>query len=382
MPKEINMAINVNTNVSAMTAQRYLNTAAEGTQKSMERLSSGYKINSAKDDAAGLQISNRLTSQSRGLDMAVKNANDGISIAQTAEGAMNETTNILQRMRDLSLQSANGSNSKSERVAIQEEVTALNDELNRIAETTSFGGNRLLNGTYGTQSFQIGADSGEAVMLSMGNLRSDTAEMGGKSYGSTVSADADWAVGAGANLTMSYTNKQGDAVSLDITAKEGDDIEQLATYINGQSEDVKASVGDDGKLQLYASTQKVTGDVTFGGSLASDLSIGAGQDVTVKDIDVTSVAGAQEAVAVLDGALKSVDSQRAELGAFQNRFNHAINNLSNINENVNASNSRIKDTDYAKETTAMTKNQILQQASTSILAQAKQSPSAALSLLG
>jgi flagellin len=382
MPKEINMAINVNTNVSAMTAQRYLNTAAEGTQKSMERLSSGYKINSAKDDAAGLQISNRLTSQSRGLDMAVKNANDGISIAQTAEGAMNETTNILQRMRDLSLQSSNGSNSKSERVAIQEEVTALNDELNRIAETTSFGGNRLLNGTYGTQSFQIGADSGEAVMLSMGNLRSDTAEMGGKSYGSTVSADADWAVGTGANLTMSYTNKQGDAVSLDITAKEGDDIEQLATYINGQSEDVKASVGDDGKLQLYASTQKVTGDVTFGGSLASDLSIGAGQDVTVKDIDVTSVAGAQEAVAVLDGALKSVDSQRAELGAFQNRFNHAINNLSNINENVNASNSRIKDTDYAKETTSMTKNQILQQASTSILAQAKQSPSAALSLLG
>ncbi len=376
------MAINVNTNVSAMTAQRYLNTAAEGTQKSMERLSSGYKINSAKDDAAGLQISNRLTSQSRGLDMAVKNANDGISIAQTAEGAMNETTNILQRMRDLSLQSANGSNSKSERVAIQEEVTALNDELNRIAETTSFGGNRLLNGTYGTQSFQIGADSGEAVMLTMGNLRSDTTEMGGKSYGSTVSADADWAVGAGANLTMSYTDKQGDAQTLDIQAKEGDDIEQLATYINGQSEDVKASVGDDGKLQLYASTQKVTGDVTFGGSLATDLSIGAGQDVTVKDIDVTSVAGAQEAVAILDGALKGVDSQRAELGAFQNRFNHAINNLSNINENVNASNSRIKDTDYAKETTAMTKNQILQQASTSILAQAKQSPSAALSLLG
>ncbi len=131
------MAINVNTNVSAMTAQRYLNGAADGMQKSMERLSSGYKINSARDDAAGLQISNRLTSQSRGLDMAVKNANDGISIAQTAEGAMNETTNILQRMRDLALQSSNGSNSSSERRAIQEEVSALNDELNRIAETTS-----------------------------------------------------------------------------------------------------------------------------------------------------------------------------------------------------------------------------------------------------
>ncbi|MGF1749507.1 MULTISPECIES: flagellin [Vibrio] len=376
------MAINVNTNVSAMTAQRYLNTAAENTTKSMERLSSGYKINSAKDDAAGLQISNRLNAQSRGLDMAVKNANDGISIAQTAEGAMDESTNILQRMRDLSLQSANGSNSKSERVAIQEEVTALNDELNRIAETTSFGGNRLLNGTYGTQSFQIGADSGEAVMLSMSSMRSDTAAMGGKSYASEEGKDASWRVDAGADLTMKYTNKQGEEVELSISAKQGDDIEQLATYINGQSSDVKASVSEDGKMQLFAATQKVVGEVEFGGSLASDLTIGDAKDVTVKDIDVTSVGGAQEAVAIIDGALKNVDSERASLGAFQNRFDHAINNLSNINENVNASNSRIKDTDYAKETTAMTKNQILQQASTSILAQAKQSPSAALSLLG
>ena len=376
------MAINVSTNVSAMTAQRYLNNAAEGTQKSMERLSSGYKINSAKDDAAGLQISNRLTSQSRGLDMAVKNANDGISIAQTAEGAMNESTNILQRMRDLSLQSANGSNSKSERVAIQEEVSALNTELNRIAETTSFGGNKLLNGTYGSQSFQIGADSGEAVMLSMGNMRTDTQEMGGKSYGVTEGKDASWRVGAGADLTIKYNDKFGEAQELSISAKEGNDIEELATYINGQSQDVKASVGEGGKLQLFASSQKVEGDVEFGGSLASELGIGAGKDVTVDDIDVTSVAGANEAVSIIDGALKSVDSQRASLGAFQNRFDHAISNLDNINENVNASKSRIKDTDYAKETTAMTKSQILQQASTSILAQAKQSPSAALSLLG
>ncbi|MCG9632989.1 MULTISPECIES: flagellin [Vibrio] len=376
------MAINVNTNVSAMTAQRYLNGAAEGTQKSMERLSSGYKINSAKDDAAGLQISNRLTSQSRGLDMAVKNANDGISIAQTAEGAMNESTNILQRMRDLSLQSANGSNSKAERVAIQEEVTALNDELNRIAETTSFGGNKLLNGTYGSQSFQIGADSGEAVMLSMGNMRTDTQDMGGKSYTVEEGKDSSWTVAAGSDLTMKYKDKFGEEQEVNISAKAGNDIEELATYINGQSEDVKASVGEGGKLQLFASSQKVQGDVEFGGSLAGDLGIGSGKEVTVNDIDVTSVAGANEAVSIIDGALKSVDSQRASLGAFQNRFDHAISNLDNINENVNASKSRIKDTDYAKETTAMTKSQILQQASTSILAQAKQSPSAALSLLG
>ncbi|MFH4867060.1 flagellin [Vibrio diabolicus] len=376
------MAINVNTNVSAMTAQRYLNQAADGQQKSMERLSSGYKINSAKDDAAGLQISNRLNAQSRGLDMAVKNANDGISIAQVAEGAMNESTNILQRMRDLSLQSANGSNSKAERVAIQEEVTALNDELNRIAETTSFGGNKLLNGTYGTQSFQIGADSGEAVMLSMGSLRSDTSAMGGKSYAAEEGKDASWTVGEKTEFKMNYTNKQGEEKELSISAKQGDDIEQLATYINGQNDDVKASVGEDGKLQVFASSQKVQGDVEFSGNLADEIGFGGPKDVTVKDIDVTTVAGSQEAVAVIDGALKSVDSQRASLGAFQNRFNHAISNLDNINENVNASNSRIKDTDYAKETTAMTKSQILQQASTSILAQAKQSPSAALSLLG
>ncbi|UPQ87258.1 flagellin [Vibrio sinaloensis] len=377
------MAINVNTNVSAMTAQRYLNGATDGMQKSMERLSSGYKINSARDDAAGLQISNRLNSQSRGLDMAVKNANDGISIAQTAEGAMNETTNILQRMRDLALQSSNGSNSRSERIAIQEEVTALNDELNRIAETTSFGGNKLLNGTFGSQSFQIGASSGEAVQLSMGNMRSDTMEMGGKAYIAQEGKSPDWTVSEGTtDLTLSYTDVHGEAKELTINAKAGDDMEQLATYINGQSDDVKASVGEEGKLQLFAASNKVATEVAIGGGLGGEIGFGAAQDRTVADVDVTSVAGSQLAVSVIDGALKTVDSQRAELGAFQNRFGHAISNLDNINENVNASRSRIVDTDYAKETTAMTKSQILQQASTSVLAQAKQSPSAALSLLG
>ncbi|MDW6093516.1 flagellin [Vibrio rhizosphaerae] len=376
------MPISVNTNISGMTAQRYLNNAADSAQKSMERLSSGYRINSAKDDAAGLQISNRLTSQSRGLDMAVRNANDGISIAQTAEGAMNETTSILQRMRDLSLQSSNGSNSSSERKAIQEEVSALNDELNRIAETTSFGGNKLLNGTFGSKSFQIGADSGEAVSLTMGNMRTDTKDMGGRAYVAQEGKAPDWTVSNATDLTLSYTNKEGEAQELTINAKTGDDLEEVATYINGQNSDIQASVGDDGKLQLFASSQKVTGDVTIGGGLGSEIGFGEGQDMNVQSVDVSTIGGSQLAVAVIDGALKSVDSQRASLGAFQNRFGHAISNLENINENVNASRSRIKDTDYAKETTQMTKSQILQQASTSVLAQAKQAPSAALSLLG
>ncbi|KHT45199.1 flagellin [Vibrio sinaloensis] len=377
------MAVNVNTNVAAMTAQRHLNAASNAQQTSMERLSSGFKINSAKDDAAGLQISNRLNVQSRGLDVAVRNANDGISMAQTAEGAMNETTNILQRMRDLSLQSANGSNSKSERVAIQEEITALNDELNRIAETTSFGGNKLLNGTFATKSFQIGADNGEAVMLTMKNMRSDNTMMGGNSYVAANGQDADWAVQSGANdLTITLTDKFGEEQNIEINAKAGDDIEELATYINGQTDFVKASVDEDGQLQLFTDNNKVEGAATFGGSLASDLDIGAAQAVTVDTIDVRSVGGAQQSVAIVDAALKFVDSHRAELGAFQNRFNHAINNLDNINENVNASKSRIKDTDFAKETTALTKSQILTQASSSVLAQAKQAPNSALGLLG
>ncbi|TMX30841.1 flagellin [Vibrio sp. Hep-1b-8] len=377
------MAVNVNTNVSAMTAQRYLNSANNAQQTSMERLSSGSKINSAKDDAAGLQISNRLNVQSRGLDVAVRNANDGISIAQTAEGAMNETTNILQRMRDLSLQSANGSNSKSERVAIQEEVTALNDELNRIAETTSFGGNKLLNGTFGTKSMQIGADNGEAVMLSLNNMRSDDSKMGGQSFQAANAKDASWTVAAGANdLTVNLTDTDGNAQTITINAKEGDDIEELATYINGQTDMVKASVNEDGQLQVFAGADKVEGAVSFSGGLAGELAMGAATNVTVDTIDVTTVGGAQESVGIIDAALKNVDSHRAELGAFQNRFNHAINNLDNINENVNASKSRIKDTDFAKETTALTKSQILSQASSSILAQAKQAPNSALSLLG
>ncbi|MCX8878366.1 flagellin [Vibrio parahaemolyticus] len=378
------MAVNVNTNVSAMTAQRYLNNANSAQQTSMERLSSGFKINSAKDDAAGLQISNRLNVQSRGLDVAVRNANDGISIAQTAEGAMNETTNILQRMRDLSLQSANGSNSKAERVAIQEEVKALNDELNRIAETTSFGGNKLLNGTHGAKSFQIGADNGEAVMLELKDMRSDNKMMGGVSYQAESGKGKDWNVAQGKNdLKISLTDSFGQEQEININAKAGDDIEELATYINGQTDLVKASVDQDGKLQIFAGNNKVEGEVSFSGGLSGELGLGDDKkNVTVDTIDVTSVGGAQESVAIIDAALKYVDSHRAELGAFQNRFNHAISNLDNINENVNASKSRIKDTDFAKETTAMTKSQILSQASSSILAQAKQAPNSALSLLG
>ncbi|MEZ9653740.1 flagellin [Vibrio splendidus] len=377
------MAITVNTNVSALVAQRNLSNANNMLNQSLERLASGSRINSAKDDAAGLQISNRLEAQMSGIDVAVRNANDGISIMQTAEGAMNETTNIMQRMRDLSLQASNGSNSQSERTAIQEEVTALNDELNRIAETTSFGGKKLLNGSFGSSSFQIGGSSGEAVQIGLKNMRTDDINMGGFSYVANGMASDTWEVKSNQNdMTMSFTDRFGQPQEIAINAKAGDDIEELATYINGQTDQVSASVNDEGQLQIYMSGEDTAGTISFSGSLSSELSMSAGYYESVDDINVTDVGGAQRAVSILDTAMKYVDSHRSELGAMQNRFDHAINNLENVHENLATSNSRIKDTDYAKETTQMLKQQILQQVSTTILAQAKQAPNLALTLLG
>ncbi|NOI99361.1 flagellin [Vibrio kanaloae] len=377
------MAITVNTNVSALVAQRNLSNANSMLNQSLERLASGSRINSAKDDAAGLQISNRLEAQMSGIDVAVRNANDGISIMQTAEGAMNETTNIMQRMRDLSLQASNGSNSQSERAAIQEEITSLNDELNRIAETTSFGGKKLLNGSFGSTSFQIGGSSGEAVQIGLKSMRTDGINMGGFSYVANGMANDSWEVKSNQNdMTMSFNDRFGQPQEITINAKTGDDIEELATYINGQTDLVSASVNDEGQLQIYMSGEDTAGTISFSGSLASELSMSAGYYESVDDINVTDVGGAQRAVSILDTAMKYVDSHRSELGAMQNRFDHAINNLENVHENLATSNSRIKDTDYAKETTQMLKQQILQQVSTTILAQAKQAPNLALTLLG
>lgn len=379
------MTINVNTNVSALTAQRYLNKSTDELTTSMERLSSGHRINSAKDDAAGLQISNRLTAQSRGLDVAMRNANDGISISQTAEGAMNESTQLLQRIRDLALQSANGTNSLSERVALNEEVMALQDELNRIAETTSFGGRRLLNGQFGEAAFQIGASSGEAILMTLTSVRADEPRMGGQLFiaDPLKAKDMNWSVPEpGNDLKFEFKTKDGEDVVVDLRAKKGDDIEELATYINGQTDKLEASV-DAGRLQIFAAGPNLQGNLTISGALAGELGLTGGPGVltTPQNIDVTTAGGAQRGVAIVDAALKYVDSQRADLGAKQNRLSHSISNLANIQENVQASNSRIRDTDFAKETTAMTKAQILQQAGTSILAQAKQLPSSAITLL-
>ena len=514
------MAISVNTNVSSLNAQRNLSKSGQSLATSMERLSSGMRINSAKDDAAGMQIANRLTSQVNGLAVAQRNANDGISMAQTAEGAMSESTSILQRMRELALQSANGSNSTEDRASLQKEVSALQTELTRIAETTSFGGQQLLDGGFGSKSFQIGANSNETINVSLSSVAADSIGSNqvdlqgaalttatGSAFGqaSQASASSTTITGVSAatytisgrdsatvNIAAGSTAKQaaaaingvtgatgvsaqarteaniqlGSAGGSTISAKDSSvsfelngekvayvstgtvdgDEQAMAEAINAKTDDhgvtatiengvlsVSNNQGEDIKLKNFdagnstmevgitpqgytedaddatkndgtaitLTSQSATADSTvISGSIqlnssetftaagsTAELAATANAVVTSKladvdSLDITSQKGSQDALAIIDNAIANIDSQRASLGAVQNRFDHTISNLANISENVSASRSRIQDTDFATETAKMTKNQILQQAGTSILSQANQLPQAALSLLG
>lgn len=322
------MALYVNTNVSALNAQRQLDRTGTDLDTSFKRLSSGLRINSAADDAAGLQISDRLQSQILGLNQGNRNANDGISLAQTAEGAMDEITSTFQRIRTLSQQAANGSNTDEDRLAIQEEIRQLSDEVNRIAADTTFGGQNLLDGSY-SASFQVGADAVQTIGFSM------------KSVGGT------------ANGQVSLTSNGGFTMS---------GIASIASAVGGK-----------GMSSLAAGISSVSSTLTE--ATVSFSSITAG------DISVSSQVNAQQVFAAMDAMIAVVDKKRAELGAVQNRFQSTIRNQANISENLSAAKSRIKDADFAAETAALTKNQILQQASQTILGQANQRPQAALSLL-
>ncbi|WP_312378220.1 flagellin N-terminal helical domain-containing protein [Pseudomonas oryzihabitans] len=611
------MALTVNTNVASLNTQRNLTGTSNALTTTMERLSTGSRINSAKDDAAGLQISNRLGNQISGLNVAVRNANDGISLSQTAEGALQQSTNLLSRMRDLAIQSANGSNSDADRASLQKEVSALQSEMSRISDTTTFGGRKLLDGSFGTTSFQIGANAYETIDVSLknasassigsfqtnsaqgstntGKLVNNTGVFGtdAQTAGPLFSAGkisvvgsgqtADIAVGAfdsakalaekangaipGLSATARTVFKADVSVaaadqSLNFTVKVGDQSVQmvgvtstkdLADQLNSNAAKlgIKANLDDKGSLVIesatgenisfgnmtnsnnqaasinslkvnvqdstgkYAddSTAVAVGGGTIVGSLqlnsstsfaitektdavaqtkfglrgfsatsefgitvgtktanfaagdadtaekikakldtsgikssiekandgSSYVMIDGGADATsitngggtfaaggmqtsslkadgtytasataavgtvaaasttasaaqlfgskkaelssVSDINISSADGAQRALAVIDNALAGIDSQRADLGAVQNRFDNTINNLQNISENASAAKSRIKDTDYAAETATLSKNQVLQQAGTAILAQAKQLPQAVLSLL-
>ena len=397
------MAISVNTNVTSMKAQSSLNGANNGLKTSMERLASGLRINSAKDDAAGLQISNRFTSQINGTGIAMRNANDGISMAQTAEGAMSESTNILQRMRDLSLQSANGSNSTADRESLQKEVSALQTELTRIADTTSFGGQKLLNGNFGTKSFQVGSSANETISVTLKDISATalTKEVQKTTAGKFVAADVKAAYAAGTGIADAKFTYDADGAG---TASAAVDLKVDYTKLTsetdfaGMADAINQALNSaDESLGVYAVVNADSTAVEFKGaindsdatlvydkgtgSIDTDLTNAAAAKVSINEVDISSYTGAQDAVAIIDQALSTIDGQRADLGAVQNRMNSTISNLSNIQSNVTDARSRIQDVDFASETAQLTKQQILSQTSSAMLAQANQIPQTALSLL-
>ena len=316
------------------------------------------------------------------LDKPSRNVSDLISVVRVAANAVDEATKILQRMRDLALQASNVNNAHSIRTAIQEEFTALCSELNRIAETTSFSGKTLLNGSFGSQSFQIGESSDETLVITLGNIRADSVEIGGKKYLAESAVSPGWVVTTSTNLSLHYTNKHGEATSITLPTKRDDHLENVAKYITAQTDDVQAFVGEDGKLQIFASTHKVKGEITIGGNLGTEIGFGAARDVTIEDSDLTSTGGAQQAMAVIDdGALEAVDCQRAALDVLKQPLVHVINNLGSMDNQVATARDRIVDSAAARESTDSTKSQILAQAAAMVLAQARQSPSSVLSLL-
>ncbi len=529
------MALSINTNVASLNAQRNLGASQSNLAKSMQRLSSGLRINSAKDDAAGLAISDRMTSQVRGLNQSVRNANDGISLAQTAEGALQESTNILQRMRELAVQSANDTNTSQDRNSLQAEVKQLQAELDRISDTSTFNGKKLLDGSMIGAKFQVGSQAGETIDISIGSAQTDqlgvsrvqlddgglnkavTASAGLTFTGGTggdeleetndnkasaagaedltlkgnfanneFTADIDVATASSAASVATAINNQtastgitADAqtdvklsgVSVDGTASftlygttagdkatkddgrfiqasvETDDLSNLVTAINEQSDQtgitatlsadkksltMTSEAGDNiviedytndgatGTATMNVQALNADGDVATGNTTAVTLTDGGANstivggyvtldrnevfsietDATngdnlvaekgatasdienVGDIDISTQSGASDALSVIDGAISKIDSMRGDLGAVQNRFESTISNLSNISENISSARSRILDADIAQETSSMTKQNILQQAGVSILAQANQAPQLALSLLG
>jgi flagellin len=388
------MALTINTNVASLNAQRNLGASQSDLNTSMQRLSSGLRINSAKDDAAGLAISDRMTAQITGLNQAVRNANDGISLAQTAEGALQESTNLLQRMRELAVQSANDTNSASDRASLNDEVQQLKAELNRIAETTEFNGRKVIDGSLQNAVFQVGANSGANETISFGVVSAKAEALGqdGMVAVEATTAAGSWngfeitasTAGSAGNESYKVVVQQGTASA--VTASVTDNTITITLAATASANSV-SSIGSaiEGVTSLGVSVDVTNAaDVTVESS--GSLSLNGGFDkvetTTVDDISVSTREDALGAIQSVDQALKDIDNIRGGLGAVQNRFESTIANLQNVSENLSAARSRILDADIAQETSAMTKNNILQQAGVSILAQANQAPQLALSLLG
>ena len=396
------MAMTINTNVASLTAQRNLSSSQNALSTSMQRLSSGLRVNSAKDDAAGLAIAERMNATTRGLNVAARNSNDGISLAQTAEGALGKVGDMLQRMRELAVQSANATNSADDRTALQSEVGQLRDEINRVAKQTSFNGTKLLDGSFAAATFQVGAGAGENITIAaLTNASSD--QLSNVTYGEADVADISTGtittlteVAAGTlAMTVDGTEYELSALSAANSAEER--LGQVAEAINRRSSDTGVtaylSKEDDGDYALkFRSGNLDSADaavaVSFGGFTVAETGIGdtsasiASATATgFDDLSVETTEDSWLAIKQIDDALDQVNSTRATLGAVQSRFENAVSNIMIQSENTAAARGRIVDADFAAETASLSKSQILQQAGTAMVAQANQLPQQVLSLL-
>jgi len=401
------MGLRINQNIAAQNAYRNLSVTDGQMAKSLEKLSSGFRINRAADDAAGLSISEGLRSQVGGLKVAVRNAQDGISVAQTAEGALNEVTSILQRMRDLSVQSANGgSNDDEAKGAAQKEFSQLNEELDRIGKTTSFGKSKLLDGSFGNaqelsgsaktalptaaKSFEITEVNGVTLAAAVTvNVAAPAAGASAKDYADSINAAVKTALTSKTDANVKDLGLKGNEIKFSATvAPDGTGFTMKA---DGAKEFALTDTGgglDDAGLAAGTSalnTKANSGQFQVGANSGETLSISIGavsaSALGTGNLDLTAEGGADKAITALDSAITSVSDTRATLGAYQNRFEHTINNLNVSVENLSASESRIRDTDMAQEMVAFTRNQILTQAGTSMLSQANQASQNVLSLL-
>jgi flagellin len=373
----------INTNVSSLNAQRNLSNSGTQLSTALQRLSSGLRINSAKDDAAGLAISERFTTQIRGIDQAARNANDGISLSQTAEGAMVEITNNLQRIRELAVQSRNATNSSSDRAALNTEAQQLKSEIDRVAGQTSFNGVKLLDGSFSNQVFQVGANQGETITIaSITNANSSS--LGTFTRASVTGAAATTFTGVTAgDLTVNGISVGAVAADASATERAGG----VRDAINSVSDQTGVyAVNDTATTVTLVSTSAAITVGLAGTATTATTGLTAGATALASNtgfaaLDISTTAGADTAMQAMDAALASINNGRAELGAIQNRFGSVVANLQTTSENLSASRSRIRDTDFAKETAELTRTQILQQAGTAMLAQANQVPQNVLSLL-
>jgi flagellin len=461
------MALNINTNVASLNAQRSLMKSSDALAGSLQRLSSGLRINTAKDDAAGLAIATRFTAQIRGLEQASRNANDAISLSQVAEGALDQMTSMLQRIRELAVQSATGSNSASDRAALDAEVQQLSSEITRVAEVTSFNGIEILNGNFAAgKSFHIGSeadDGNQTISFSVDNMRSDELKSysvvigGGAANGAdgldvTVAGDTNAGLANGSarllaaamndldegfrasannNVKLDFDTNFATVTQVTINNKTanwgaGTDVAGMASALNsalqGTTQSVQVNDTNDGLIirdslgenldvtvtgDSYTLTnQDVQGASAIAGADGATVSAyGAvtahnkdtfstgveanmaflssknGAAATLADQTVLTDNAANSTIAVVDSAIATINDARANLGAVQNRFQATVSGLATTLENLNASRGRITDADFAAESAKLTRNQILQQAGTAMLAQANSLPQAALSLL-